>query len=47
METDYDHQVMQAFSHWSLVNEGRTRMVADLQGEGMTLTDPLIIDDTK
>ena len=45
-EFDYDHQLMQAFSHWSLINEGGKRMVADLQGEGMILTNPLFIDDT-
>ena len=47
MELDYDHQLMQAFSHWSLNNGRGKRMVADLQGEGLILTDPLIIDDTK
>ncbi len=46
-EVDYDHQLMQAFSHWSLIDERGKRMVADLQGEGLILTDPLFIDDTQ
>ena len=46
MELDYDHQIMQGFSHWSLINGGGKRMVADLQGEGLKLTDPLFVDDT-
>lgn len=45
-EHDNDQQLLQAFSHWSLINEGGSRMVADLQGEGMILTNPLFIDDT-
>ena len=47
MELDCDHQIMQPFSHWSLINGGGKRMVSDLQGEGMKLTDPLFVDDTK
>lgn len=36
--------VMQAFTHWSHMIYGGKRIVADLQGVGWVLTDPLIVD---
>lgn len=37
-----DHEFMQALTHWSLEHEEGKRMLADLQGHGMILSDPLI-----
>lgn len=39
-------EVMQALSHWSNRHYHGKRMVADLQGVGCVLTDPLIVDTT-
>lgn len=37
-----DHEFMQALTHWSLEHEQGKRMLADLQGHGMILSDPLL-----
>jgi hypothetical protein len=46
-DTPLINEVMQALSHWShKYYEGR-RMIADLQGVDLVLTDPLIVDTSK
>lgn len=46
LEANYDHQVMHALSHWSYENSHGKCLLADLQGVGIVLTDPLIVDNS-
>ena len=46
-ESPFVNDVMQALSHWSHKHYNVRRMVADLQGVGLVLTDPLIVDTSK
>ena len=39
-----DHEFIDALTHWSLQHNSGKRMLADLQGQGLTLTDPLFAD---
>lgn len=41
------NEVMQALSHWSHKYYDGRRMIADLQGVDLVLTDPLIVDTSK
>lgn len=43
-KVDITSDVMQAFTHWSHKLYAGRRIVADLQGVGSVLTDPLIVD---
>ena len=45
-EGDMTHDVMHALTHWSYQYYLGKRIVADLQGVGSVLTDPLIVDDS-
>ena len=38
------HQALAAFTHYVYEESNHTRLVADLQGAGSYLTDPLILD---